>query len=217
MKKQQPCDQKKLTCSRESVALHVEGQVIGSRKGSLAELTLERLLSRVLAIVSCQFVGSRELPGTADPCAGVRLLARVSPLVRLQVGGLRVHLFTAVEVALVDLSSLQALTVLTVSRSGGRRGAGRRRWWSQQLTLPVAQAVVAGAAVASVAAVVAADAGVAVAVAAGGGGGRGMMMMRMMVQWVMRGEVREAGVRRQESSRDELSDSRGCRCCCSSW
>lgn len=94
--------------------------MIGSREGSLAELTLERLLSRVFAIVSSQFVRSRELPGTADPRARVRLLPRMCPLMCLQVRGLGVHLLTAVEVALVDLPSLQTLTVLTVSRSGGR-------------------------------------------------------------------------------------------------
>lgn len=55
------------------MTFHVKGQVIGAREGSLAELTLEGLLTSVLPIMSRQLVGTRELPRAAFPRASVRL------------------------------------------------------------------------------------------------------------------------------------------------
>ena len=57
-----------------SMTLHVQGQVVRARKGPLAQLTLEGLLSRVFAVMASQFVRSSEFPRAPLPSAGVRLL-----------------------------------------------------------------------------------------------------------------------------------------------
>ena len=80
---------------RSQVALHVQREVIASREGALAEVTLERAVAGVLAVVTRQLVAARKLPTTALPRAGVRLLAGVRADVRLQVRALRVCLRAA--------------------------------------------------------------------------------------------------------------------------
>lgn len=54
--------------------LHVKSQVIGSREGSLADTALERLGSRVLAVVTSEFVRAGEAPLALGPLTVVRLL-----------------------------------------------------------------------------------------------------------------------------------------------
>ena len=70
--------------------------------------------ARVFAVMSGQFIRPRKLPTAAFPRTLVGLLARVSPLVGLEVGALGVDLVTAGEVALVDLA-----TVVTVATDQG--------------------------------------------------------------------------------------------------
>ena len=74
------------------MSFHVKGQVITSGKSSFTQVALEGLHARVLSVVSGQLVRPGKLPVTAVPGAGVRLLARVRSLVRLQVGALGVNL-----------------------------------------------------------------------------------------------------------------------------
>jgi len=57
------------------VALHVQGQVIGTGEAALAHLAAERLGARVFAVVARQLVGARETPLTFRPVASVRLFA----------------------------------------------------------------------------------------------------------------------------------------------
>ena len=56
------------------MALHMEGKMIGAGETTVANLTPERLGARVFAIVSCEFVRSREPPVTTFPRALVGLL-----------------------------------------------------------------------------------------------------------------------------------------------
>jgi hypothetical protein len=76
------------------MALHVEGEMIGTGETTLAAATFEWLRSGVLAIVSRQFVGPGEPPVTTVPTAVVGFLTGVCPLVGFQVGGLGVHFLT---------------------------------------------------------------------------------------------------------------------------
>ena len=55
-----------------NVAFHVQGQVIGSGEGPFAQLTLERPVARVFAVVASQFVAAREFPSAIFPGALVR-------------------------------------------------------------------------------------------------------------------------------------------------
>ena len=66
--------------------------MITSGECSLAEVALEGLHAGVLPVVAGQLVRPGEPPVTALPGAAVRLLARVGPLVGLQVRTLGVHL-----------------------------------------------------------------------------------------------------------------------------
>lgn len=52
----------------------MEGQVVGSGEAALADFAPERLGTRVLPVVTGQFVGSGETPLTLRPVAPVRLL-----------------------------------------------------------------------------------------------------------------------------------------------
>ena len=90
------------------VALHVQREMVATGEGSLAQLALERSVAGVLAVVARQLVGARELPPAALPAAQVRLLARVSAVMRLQVRALRVRLVAARVAARVVHLSLAA-------------------------------------------------------------------------------------------------------------
>lgn len=57
------------------MALLVQSQVVGAGEAALAVGALERLDARVLPEVSCQFVGTSELPRAAFPHALVGFLA----------------------------------------------------------------------------------------------------------------------------------------------
>jgi len=89
------------------VALHVQGQVIGTGEAALAHLAAERLGARVFAVVARQLVGARETPLTFRPVASVRLFACVNSLVGLEVRALGVHFGASGEVAVVDSPLLQ--------------------------------------------------------------------------------------------------------------
>lgn len=60
--------------SHQEVALLVQSQVIRTGKAALAVGALERLNTRVFTEVSCQFIGTSELPCAAFPHALVRFL-----------------------------------------------------------------------------------------------------------------------------------------------
>ena len=92
------------------MSFHVQREMIRARKLSRAQVTLERLLSRVLPVVAGELVGARKLPRAPGPRALVRFLTRVSPLVGLEVGALGVDLVTAGEVALMDLATVVRAT-----------------------------------------------------------------------------------------------------------
>ena len=70
-------------------------KVVRPGKSLAADLTAVRFNAGVRSPVSCQLVRSGELPATARPVAGERLLSGVSPHVGFQVGGLGVELSTA--------------------------------------------------------------------------------------------------------------------------
>ena len=67
-------------------------KVVRPGKPLATDLTAVRFDARVRPPVPGQLVRPRELPATARPVAGEGLLARVSPHVGLQVGGLGVEL-----------------------------------------------------------------------------------------------------------------------------
>ena len=67
-----------------NVSLHVQTEMVASGESPFAEMALERSVSGVFAVVTGKFVRSREFPPASFPIAMVRLLARVSPQVRLQ-------------------------------------------------------------------------------------------------------------------------------------
>ena len=107
----------------------MEGQVVAAGELPVAEVALEGLRPRVLAVVPRQLVGAGKLPAAAVPRALVRLLARVRPLVRLEVRALRVDLVTAGKVAAVHLPLPQTLTVVALGGAapvgGSSTGGGR--------------------------------------------------------------------------------------------
>ena len=74
------------------MSLHVQRQVITSRKLPRAEMALEWLGPGVFPIVTRQLIGPGKLPAAALPGAGVRLLSSVGPLVSFQVRALGVDL-----------------------------------------------------------------------------------------------------------------------------
>ena len=92
------------------MSFHVQGQVVAAGERPRAEVALEGLGPRVLPVVPRQLVRPGKLPAAPVPCALVRLLARVGPLVRLQVRALCVDLVAAGKVAAVHLAFPQALT-----------------------------------------------------------------------------------------------------------
>ena len=61
-------------------------------KSSIAEVALEWLAAGVLPVVAGQLIRPGKSPATSGPGAGVRLLASVRALVRLQVRAFCVHL-----------------------------------------------------------------------------------------------------------------------------
>lgn len=75
--------------------LHVQGQVVTPREGSLTKVALEWPVSCVLAIVTGQFVRAGKLPATPLPGAVVGLLPRVSAQVGFEVRTLGVGLTAA--------------------------------------------------------------------------------------------------------------------------
>ena len=82
--------------------LHVQGEVVRSGEGPFAEPALERTVASVFPHVSGELIRPRKLPSAAFPGADVRLFARVSPLVGLQVGRLCVGLEAALNWAVVN-------------------------------------------------------------------------------------------------------------------
>lgn len=66
------------------VALHVQRQVIGASEGALADVAFERFGTRVLPVVTGQFVGPGKPPLTFRPMALVWLLSCVYPLMGFQ-------------------------------------------------------------------------------------------------------------------------------------
>lgn len=54
--------------------LHVQGQMIRSGEGSLAQVALKRPVSRVFSVVTRQLVRPGELPSTTFPTAMVGFL-----------------------------------------------------------------------------------------------------------------------------------------------
>ena len=110
------------------MSLHVQGQVVAAGERPGAEVALEGLRPRVLAVVPRQLVGAGKLPAAAVPGALIRLLARVRPLVRLEVRALCVDFITAGKVAAVHLSFPQTFTVVlggAAAVGGSSIGGGR--------------------------------------------------------------------------------------------
>lgn len=120
------------------MSFHVQWQMVASWKWSWTHGTLERFLTGVLAVVARELVRTGKLPAAAVPRASVRLLARVRPLVSLEVRALRVDLIAAGEVAAVDATAVRAgghiavLEARVVCNLGGKRGCIKktksRKW-----------------------------------------------------------------------------------------
>lgn len=106
------------------VALHVEGEVVGPREGSLAEVALERLETGVLSEVAGQLVRPSKLPRAPFPTALVGFFSCVCPLVSLEVRTLGVHFVAARHVAAVDFPPPQAVCVLPVDLFPPMKGDG---------------------------------------------------------------------------------------------
>ena len=94
------------------MSLHVKREVVAAAERPGTEFTLERLLTRVLAVVPRQLVRPGELPLAALPRALVRLLPCVRPLVGFEVRTLRVDLVAVGEITLMDFSLLQTVVVI---------------------------------------------------------------------------------------------------------
>ena len=56
------------------VSLHVQREVVGARERSLTDLTFERLVSGVFAVVASKFIGACKPPRTSLPRTLIRLL-----------------------------------------------------------------------------------------------------------------------------------------------
>lgn len=52
--------------------LHVQGQVVWARKGTVTQVTLEGPMTSVFAEVACKLIGSGKLPSTSFPVAVIR-------------------------------------------------------------------------------------------------------------------------------------------------
>lgn len=89
------------------VTLHVQGQVVGAGEAAAAGDALEGFGSGVFPVVSGELVRSGETPVAVVPCAAVRLLTCVRPLVCLQMGALCVNFGAAWVVTEVDPPLLQ--------------------------------------------------------------------------------------------------------------
>ena len=57
--------------------LHVKREMVGARESSIAQLAMERFVSRVFPLVSSQLVAPGEPPATVVPAADVGLLPGV--------------------------------------------------------------------------------------------------------------------------------------------
>ena len=97
--------------------------MVRPREGSFAQPTLERPIARVLPIVAGQLIGSREPPSASLPVANVGFLARVRPLVGLQMARLGVGLDAALDRTRVD-DGLALGPISTLTRSFGGFGGG---------------------------------------------------------------------------------------------
>ncbi len=115
--------------SHDHVSLHVQGEVIGSGKGSLAHSALKGTVSSVLTSVSGQLVGPSKPPATAFEITNVRLFTSVCPEVSFEVTGLSVCLITSLVGAVVyDLLPFGPCPLLPqLSGLGHCRGLCRSR------------------------------------------------------------------------------------------
>ena len=80
--------------------------MVGARERLPTRLALEWLLPRVSAVVTGELIGTSKGPVAPLPRAGEWLLARVYPLVSLEVGALRILLGTVGVVTVVCASHL---------------------------------------------------------------------------------------------------------------
>ena len=103
------------------MALHVQSKVVRSGECPLAQATLERPVSRVLAVMPRQFIRASKPPAAAFPTAQVRLFSSVSSQVGLQVAGLGVGLAAGLVAARVDGHLLPAPASATPFLQGYRR------------------------------------------------------------------------------------------------
>ena len=102
------------------MSFHVKREVITAGKLPRTKMALERFGAGVFPVMPRQLVRPRELPAAAVPRALVGLLARVRPLVGLQMRALGVDFVTGREVAAVNLPPLEAVVVLAADRGRGR-------------------------------------------------------------------------------------------------
>ena len=93
-----------------AVGLDVLGQVIRAHESLVADGAREPLLARVRPQMSLELVGAGEPLAAEEPVADEGPLTRVPPQMRLQVGGLAVHLATAGDVAAVDVPLPEVLS-----------------------------------------------------------------------------------------------------------
>jgi len=84
------------------MALHMQSQMIRTRKTPIALCTFERFGASVFPVMASQFVGAGKPPFTAGPRTLVWLLTCMSPEMRLEMRTLGVHLFASEKRALVD-------------------------------------------------------------------------------------------------------------------
>lgn len=89
------------------VPLHVQSEMIAPGEGALADRAFKGLSPGVLAVMPRQFVAPGESPLTFRPLTLIRFLARVYPLMSLQVRALRIDFRTTYEIAVVHPALLQ--------------------------------------------------------------------------------------------------------------
>ena len=99
---------------RLSVALLVQGQVVGARKGFCTKVALERPVAGVLALVARQLVRASETRLAGAKVAQVRLFARVNSLVCLEVRAFGVNFVATWILAVVHVPLLQVWVIVAL-------------------------------------------------------------------------------------------------------
>lgn len=70
----------------------MQGQVVGTREGTLTQMALKGSVASVFPVVTSEFIRTCKLPAAALPRAMIRLLSGVGPKVSLEMRALGIRL-----------------------------------------------------------------------------------------------------------------------------